>query len=104
MDENQELEQNVGSEDVSEGEDSTKTRRARRSKEEMIADIEKKIEAENERHARMIAKLEEAKKNVLKPRMTKKAKAQMLVEEALKSHTPEELAEILRIDASQLFS
>lgn len=87
-----------------ESESTNKGRRIRRSLEERLSAIDEKIAAENARHMKAIAKLEEAKKNLTKPRMTKKEKSKVIIEQALKNHTPEELAEMLGIDTSDLFS
>ncbi len=100
MDEQQEAVMDVNPE----SEDGGKARRARRSKEELIAAIDSKIAAENARHERAIAKLEESKRNITKPRMTKKEKAKIVIEAAMKTHSPEELAELLGLDTSSLFS
>lgn len=71
--------------------------RIRRSAEERIAEIDKKIAA----HKASIAVLEEKKKAILnpKPRITKAAKMKAIIEGAKKSGmSPEEIAEKLGIE------
>lgn len=71
--------------------------RIRRSAEERIAEIDKKIAA----HKANIAVLEEKKKAILnpKPRITKAAKMKAIIEGAKKSGmSPEEIAEKLGIE------
>ena len=104
MDEQQNMEQNVSENPNPEGQNGAKPRYARRSKEELIAAIDEKIAAENDRHVKMIAKLEESKRNILKPRLTKKQKAEILLAEAMKTRSPEQIAEMFGLDAAYLFS
>lgn len=104
MDEQQNMEQNAAETTSPDTQNGAKPRYARRSKEELVAAIDEKIAAENDRHVKMIAKLEESKKNILKPRMTKKQKAEILVTEAMKTRSPEQIAEMFGLDAADLFS
>ena len=105
MDEHQEeMDQGMEQVEGSGAEGETKGKRTKRSKEELIAAIEKKIAAENERHSKMIGKLEAQKKDLLKPHLTKKAKYDLVIKKASKQTSPEELAEMLGLNAAELFS
>jgi len=69
-------------------------KRTKRTKEEMVADVEKKIEG----HKAAIAKLEQRKHDILnpKPRISKQAAMKQVLEKAKKAGmTPEEIAEKL---------
>lgn len=104
MDEHENMEQGVSEDASSEAQGGTRPKYARRSKDELIAAIDEKIAAENERHVKMIAKLEESKKNILKPRMTKKQKTEILLAEVMKTRSPEQVAEMFGLDTTDLFS
>lgn len=69
-------------------------KRVKRTKEELVADAEKKIEG----HKAAIAKLEQRKHDILnpKPRISKQAAMKQVLEKAKKAGmTPEEIAEKL---------